>query len=52
MRSAGAQITTSESVLFEIMKDATHPDFKAVSSIVKEYSTMTNEALNVLVNKL
>ncbi len=36
MRSAGAIITTAESVLFEFMRTAAAPQFKAMSAIVKE----------------
>jgi nicotinamidase-related amidase len=35
MENARAVITTGESVLFEIMKDARHPARKAVSALIK-----------------
>ena len=35
MRSAGAVISHSESLLFEWMRDAAHPMFKSVSSLLK-----------------
>ena len=35
MRSSGAFITTSESILFQLLADATHPNFKAVQALVK-----------------
>ncbi|RKP12995.1 isochorismatase domain-containing 2-like protein [Piptocephalis cylindrospora] len=37
MRNAGACITSSESVLFQILHDADHPQFRQVSSLIKEY---------------
>ncbi|GAX75726.1 hypothetical protein CEUSTIGMA_g3169.t1 [Chlamydomonas eustigma] len=36
MSQAGAFITTSEMILFQMMKDAKHKDFKAISALVKE----------------
>jgi hypothetical protein len=38
MQQAGAFISTSESVLFELMRDATHPRFRDVSSLLKAHN--------------
>jgi len=38
MKELGVFLTTSESILFQIMKDATHPDFKVISSLAKEHA--------------
>lgn len=35
IRQAGAQITNTESVLFEWLRDASHPDFKALSKLIR-----------------
>jgi len=35
MRQAGIGITHSESVLFEWLRDASHPQFKILSSLLK-----------------
>lgn len=35
MRSVGALVTTAESLLFELMVRADHPQFKQISSLVK-----------------
>jgi nicotinamidase-related amidase len=36
LRQAGVVVTHSESVLFEWMRDARHPQFKAVSQLLKD----------------
>ncbi|OJD11815.1 hypothetical protein AJ78_07483 [Emergomyces pasteurianus Ep9510] len=45
LRDAGAIVTTSESLLFEIMGDAKHSMFKQVSGLVKETGDETKRAL-------
>ncbi|SCA63236.1 Isochorismatase domain-containing protein 2A [Chlamydiales bacterium SCGC AG-110-M15] len=36
MRDCGARITSTETILFELLKDAKHPQFKEVSKLFKE----------------
>ncbi|GAA6010204.1 hypothetical protein JCM10207_005665 [Rhodosporidiobolus poonsookiae] len=50
MRDAGAQITTSESILFQILHDAADPRFKALAGLIKEYKDSTANALTHLIN--
>lgn len=35
LRQAGAVVTSTESVLFEWLRDASHPQFKAVTALIK-----------------
>lgn len=35
MRDAGARISCAETVLFELLKDSKHPQFKAISNLIK-----------------
>jgi nicotinamidase-related amidase len=35
MRDAGARISCTETVLFELLKDSQHPHFKSISSLIK-----------------
>ena len=44
----GATVTTSESVLYEIMGDAKIPEFKAVVGLVKDSKYGTMAALQAL----
>ncbi|KAG8969982.1 Isochorismatase domain-containing protein 1 [Tulasnella sp. 419] len=48
MKQAGAQITTSESLLYQIMGDASGPTFKSFATILKEEKDATTEALKAL----
>ncbi|KAJ5342256.1 hypothetical protein N7541_011380 [Penicillium brevicompactum] len=45
LRDAGAIITSSESILFEIIGDAGHEAFRAVSGLVKDTKESTKGAL-------
>lgn len=48
MRNDGVILTTSESILFEILGDAAHPKFKAISQLIKETREDTAMALQSL----
>ncbi|KAG9014974.1 hypothetical protein FRB94_007046 [Tulasnella sp. JGI-2019a] len=48
MRQAGAQITTSESLLFQFLGDATDPRFRAFNKISKEEKERSIESLRTL----
>ncbi|KAH8830573.1 Isochorismatase-like protein [Flagelloscypha sp. PMI_526] len=49
LRQSGASITTTESIGFRLISDASHPKFKQFSQIVKESKDATGNALDVLV---
>lgn len=40
LRSFGAVVTTSESLVFQLLRSAEHPDFKAISAMVKRHSKL------------
>jgi nicotinamidase-related amidase len=52
LRQSGCTITTSESILFELMQNAKHKDFKAISGLIKETKGDTKLALVELVSNL
>ncbi|PQE26650.1 hypothetical protein CJF32_00011008 [Rutstroemia sp. NJR-2017a WRK4] len=51
LRSAGAVITTSESMIYEIVGDAKREEFKAIVGLVKEYIADTKDVMSTLLGK-
>ena len=43
MKGAGTLLTTAESLVFELMKDSEHPQFKTISQVVKTSNLLDNE---------
>jgi hypothetical protein len=43
MEAGGASLTTAQRAAFALLGGADHPNFKAVSSLVKEHMTLRNE---------
>lgn len=52
IRQAGGKITTTESVLFQLMNDSTHPAFRTISKLVKEEKDNTSKSLSTLTSHL
>lgn len=48
LRAEGAVVTTSESLMYELMGDAGIEEFKAISGLVKEWNGRTKESLQAL----
>ena len=46
MLQSGVTLTTSESVVFDLMKTADHPKFKEISTLLKYHNQEYNEFAN------
>ena len=52
LRAVGATVTTSESFLYELMGDASIPEFRAIAGLVKETTKDTKEVMSTLLSKI
>lgn len=43
LKEAGAVLTTAESLLFDLLRDSTHLDFKTISGLIKAANAKGNE---------
>ena len=43
LKEAGVVLTTAESLLFDLLRDSTHPDFKTISGLIKAANAKGNE---------
>ncbi|KAJ7688383.1 Isochorismatase-like protein [Mycena rosella] len=51
MRVAGVIVTTSESLAFQLIRDASTPEFKAFSNVIKEEKDTTAKAVEALIGR-
>lgn len=42
MRQAGAFITSVESIIFQMTRDAAHPKFRSISKLIKQHLQSKN----------
>ncbi|KAF8211497.1 Isochorismatase-like protein [Mycena galopus ATCC 62051] len=52
MRAAGVIVTTSESLGFQLVRDASVPEFKAFSTVIKEEKEATAKAVEALLGRV
>lgn len=48
LRQEGVRITSSESLMYEIMEDANRDEFRALAGLVKEWKEQTRDAVQAL----